>query len=364
VARVIVGNRFDNFDVEKRSPLNSKWHSFYESHPVRFVVFILIVILLLVRCSKPHDIIPATDGDSIETHPVGKYIEYEITPTITDPDIKETGNKHYAYLDTRIANKNTLLIFLGGTGSSPAQYHLFCRMASSLGYHVINIDYLNTIPGTVCRGSDDSECYSNYHHEMWFGVNVSDKLNVSKSNSLENRIVKLLTYLQTTHPEESWSKYITSGLPDYRNIVVTGHSQGGGHVTFIAFKAEVKKVISFSAPNDFLPDEDHSATWLRNTPVTHIQNFYVLNHSGDEIVSPAEQYQIVSEIGLLHFSDTVHLHVTTLPDDSHVLISDFDPNQNAVTGRLKHNSTIVDAVIPEGEAGKAILNSWIYLLNQ
>jgi hypothetical protein len=328
------------------------------------LISIIMVLTVFTGCQQDDE--PASEKEVTplpkETINDGVYHEYEIAPDITDPNIKNTGNNQFAYRDGRTASNHSLLVFLGGTGSSPSQYHLFCRTAASMGYHVLNVDYLNTIPGTVCRSDDDTECYSKYHHEMWFGNNTSEKINVDEANALTNRLTKFLTHLDTAHPEQGWSEYIKNGSLDYENLVVAGHSQGGGHATFIGYQVRVKKIISVAAPNDFDPEAGHSALWLLQSPATPIEYFYVLNHHRDEIVSPAEQYRIVKEMHLLDLADTVHLSITRRTYESHVLISDFDPNQNATTGRLKHNSIIVDAIIPDGEAGQAILASWKFLL--
>jgi hypothetical protein len=331
---------------------------------ILYFIFITLVVVF-VRCQSDDE----SESEKIPTHQSdqkdindGAYHEYEITPNITDANIKDTGNNQFAYLDNRATSNNSLLIFFGGTGSSPSQYHTFCRTASSLGYHVLNLDYLNTIPGTVCRSDENADCYGKYHREMWLGDDTSEKVSVNESNALTNRIVKFLYYLNSAHPEQRWSDYIQDGALNYASIILAGHSQGGGHATFIGYNVRVKRVISFAAPNDYDPEADHAASWLLQVPATPIENFYIMNHHRDEIVSPAEQYRIAEEMHLLDPVDTVHLSQSMQIYDSHVLISDFEPNKNATIGRLKHNSMIVDAIIPEAEAGQTILAAWKFLL--
>ena len=325
--------------------------------------FHLTVLTILFACSgsddpKPENIITP---DEVLNKQEGKYYEIAVSPESTDPSISSSGNSHYAYRDTRVESNHRLLVFLGGTRSAPSQYHKFCRTAADLGYHVINIDYPNSIPGTICR-EETSDCYVRYHSEMWFGENMSDRIDIDENNSLINRIVSLLKHLDVADPTLGWSEFLQDGDLDWTKLFISGHSQGGGHAIFIGYEMKVARIISFAAPNDFNINTHHAATWLSNTPATSLTNFYIMEHSSDEIVSPEEQYQILKDMDLLTLGDTVYVSGES-EFTTHALITNLSPNPAAETGRLKHNSMIVDAVIPAGEHEAAvIINAWKYLL--
>src|SRR5207248_8177784 len=76
------------------------------------------------------------------------------------------------------------------------------------------------------------------------------KTTVNRANSLENRILKLLAYLQNRYPNEGWGNYVERGAPKWSSIVVSGHSQGGGHAALTARNNVVARVAMFSAPTD------------------------------------------------------------------------------------------------------------------
>jgi len=61
------------------------------------------------------------------------------------------------------------------------------------------------------------------------GTNTSPLLDVSTTNSIVNRAEKLLAYLDRQFPTEAWGQYLTSGSLDWSKVVISGHSQGGGH---------------------------------------------------------------------------------------------------------------------------------------
>src|SRR5262249_9494222 len=72
------------------------------------------------------------------------------------------------------------------------------------------------------------------------------------AESIVNRLVKLLQYLDLNHPDGGWGSYIQNGEPNWQRIVVSGQSQGAGMAAFIAKQREVARVILFSSPWDFV----------------------------------------------------------------------------------------------------------------
>jgi hypothetical protein len=325
-----------------------------------FYLLILVFAIAFACDTQSDELQPDLQKDSLDNKTKdGKYYELAVRPETTNNAIAATGNFHYAYLDTRVVSKATLLVFLGGTRSVPSQYHLFCRTAADMGYHVVNIDYPNLVPGTVCR-DEGSDCYEHYHNEMWFGTDVSERIEIDESNSLTGRIVSLLSYLHNTEPDLGWDQYINGSDLQWEKLVIAGHSQGGGHSTYLGYQKMVNRIISFAAPNDYNEDTHHATNWLRTAPVTPLSKFYVLNHASDEIVSPGEQYQILKDMGLLNLGDTIHINQEK-QFMTHALITTLSPNPEAEVGRLKHNSMIVDNVIPTSDRS-IILSAWQFLL--
>ena len=57
---------------------------------------------------------------------------------------------------------------------------------------------------------------------------------ISRANSIENRLTKLLQYLAAQFGEEGWSRFMAHDGPRWARIAVSGHSQGGGEAAMIA----------------------------------------------------------------------------------------------------------------------------------
>ena len=72
------------------------------------------------------------------------------------------------------------------------------------------------------------------------------------AESIVNRLVKLLQYLDRNHPDAGWGSYIENGLPNWQRIVVCGQSQGAGMAAYIAKEHAVARAILFSSPWDFI----------------------------------------------------------------------------------------------------------------
>ena len=72
------------------------------------------------------------------------------------------------------------------------------------------------------------------------------------AESIVNRLVKLLQYVDGNHPDGGWGSYLENGAPNWQRIAVCGQSQGAGMAAFIAKEHEVARVILFSSPWDFV----------------------------------------------------------------------------------------------------------------
>ena len=94
-----------------------------------------------------------------------------IRPSATDAAIKDFDDPHWVYVSRDIvvkhdaklpADRHELLLWIPGTRSrnapepqpgrvSRAASHEFCKLAATLGYHVIALSYPNTISASACR---------------------------------------------------------------------------------------------------------------------------------------------------------------------------------------------------------------------
>ena len=75
-------------------------------------------------------------------------------------------------------------------------------------------------------------------------------MDVSRANSIDNRLTKLLERLTLDHPEEGWSQFLNDGEPNWSQIVLSGFSFGGSEAAMLAKLHRVNRVTLFAAPRD------------------------------------------------------------------------------------------------------------------
>lgn len=77
---------------------------------------------------------------------------------------------------------------------------------------------------------------------------LSDKTNVTKPDSIVNRIGKALGYLGGP-----WSRWLdNAGAPRWSDITIAGHSNGADHAGILAKTFHTRRAIFFSGPNDYV----------------------------------------------------------------------------------------------------------------
>ncbi|MCU1414132.1 MAG: hypothetical protein JWN80_1472 [Microbacteriaceae bacterium] len=167
-----------------------------------------------------------------------------------------------------------LLLFLPATRAVPRDYREFLSMASQTGFHVLALDYSNRGTSVVktCAGIPD--CYAAVQQNRFDGTDPNGWSAIPPEDSILNRLRSALTHLRTTDPSGGWARYATGDHVNWKNIVVAGHSQGGGQSAFIAHRHRVHAAIMFSSPVQ--TDAGVPATWLTTkgaTPASHLYGF-------------------------------------------------------------------------------------------
>ena len=156
-----------------------------------------------------------------------------------------------------------------GTNNVPSSWTRLGREAARLGYHVIGLSYQNTVEVIgVCTGSPDPDCSGNMRREILDGSDVSSHVAVTRANSIDNRLTKLLVYLDSLYPAERWSWFIEKdGTPKWSQIAVSGQSQGAGQAALIGKLRQVDRVVMFSGPPDLrVPGEVDAWVVIGQTP--------------------------------------------------------------------------------------------------
>jgi pimeloyl-ACP methyl ester carboxylesterase len=267
-----------------------------------------------------------------------------IDPPQTDAAIESVHGPHLALYDPAVPSNHRLLLFFVGTGVHAEESLALDESFARLGYHVIALDYENTVVAASCVHSTDSACFDTYRAAIVSGTPGSDKIRVDPANSILNRFDKLLAYLTKEDAAGGWNEFFAAGKPAWNHIVLAGHSQGSGHAAYIAKLYAVDKVLMFSGPQDYLSDFDKPAPWESRPSATPPSRFYAFLNLSDPF---NESHQVASCEALMHLTKAQPYMVEpaqSITGVHQILVTDAD-------SKRAHNST----VSPQFE------NVWQYL---
>lgn len=224
-----------------------------------------------------------------------------VDSTASQPNNSQTGvpNKNLTLVPTSpSARVGRLALFIMGTNSTETKEQEIVYAGAKRGYHAIALAYPNgDAVATLCAGSTDTACTGNVRNEMLTGANVSTKVTVAVKDSVETRLQKLLTYLNTTYPSEGWGAYLSGTSINWSMISAIGHSQGAGHVAYLAKLHSLYRVAMISGVAD-KTSAGAVAPWLSSTNVTPVANQYGFSHTSDATVTITTAENSWNAIGL------------------------------------------------------------------
>jgi hypothetical protein len=294
----------------------------------------------------PRTVAPQETDPNIDWIPPGNA-------NCTDPEC----NYHHVWLDPSQPSNGKLFVFLPGLAPQaprPRAHQLMPQEAARLGYHVIGLMYQNNVGPGGCVSSADPDCFEKVRLEIIDGVDRSQLVNVTEANSIDNRLTKLLLYLDAQFPAEGWSKFLHMGEPKWSEIAVGGHSGGAAQAALIGKTRHVNRVVMLSGP------AAESAAWVTigETPAA---KHFELDHVRDHLATVI--FANVGALDLERFGAPVQVELTEPPyDGTHILVTDLEPRGGYATPN-PHNSTAVDRWTPLGPDGTPLLrDAWRYML--
>jgi hypothetical protein len=292
-----------------------------------------------------------------------QLVEHQVLPSTTDSNINGNNPPHYAYLNNSVNQINKLLLFIPGTNATPWDYRMFQQTAANLGYHSIGLTYenLQSINIQICPATQDPTCHGRARREVWFGEDTHDSISVNYNNSIINRFLKLLKYLDTNYPTENWGQYLVNDTTvNWQSVVIAGHSQGAGHATFGSKFFEMDRVIMLSWVDWMWPGTN--PLWITQTGQTPDSAYFGFIHTGD-----ASIYSGIpttwTNLGMNPFGSITNIDSISPPyTNSHSLITSAPINQSP-TQTNYHNATCVDWVTTITTSGDTLYKPvWEYLL--
>lgn len=266
-----------------------------------------------------------------------------IRPSTTDAAIQEFDDPHWVYVNRDIVLKNDkqqpadrheLLLWIPGTRSPNAQEppsgkvsrggsHEFCKLAATLGYHVIALSYPNSISASATNKEPEPEAFEEFRMAIIQG-GTTKHVTVSRVNSIENRLIKLLQLLKEKRAREGWAQFLNEdGSIKWGRIAVAGQSQGGGHAALIGIHHRVSRVLCFGAPRDYSVALQAPAAWYLKESATSKDRFFTFNHQQDrQGCTPAQQIENLRALKLDQFGGPVFVENSKTPfNQSRILMT-------------------------------------------
>ncbi len=179
---------------------------------------------------------------------------------------------HYA-LAPRAGASGALVVSLNGSGGSPAgvaddRAKNVYTAAVAEGHHVIGLSYRSDVAlGQLCSRSDG--CYLPSRSTIVTGVyqpGAAEELrDAVPGEGIHARLALALRYLTLTDPQGGWGAFVQPSADPaeavrWADVIVSGHSQGGGHAALLGKLHAVRRIVTLSSPCD--QTADAPAGWL------------------------------------------------------------------------------------------------------
>ena len=254
---------------------------------------------------------------------------FSVIPSATDPAIKVFDDPHWIYVNRDIIvehkeglpqDRHELLLWLTGTGGKGHDAQGFSNLAADLGYHVITLMFPDDTPATACANDSNPKSFENFRMAIIQGghaliQNGRKDFSIERSESIENRLIKLLLRLKTLRPREQWEQFLNENdTIKWESIAVAGQSQGGGHAALIGIKHRVSRVMCFGAPKDYSQRLGAPAAWYGEESATPKNCFFSFNHRQDpKGCTPEELLKNLKALKLNAFGSPADVDTETFP---------------------------------------------------
>ena len=246
--------------------------------PLVVLVPWLTSVIGLASCAGKTSHAPAgTDGG-------GKLQETVMRPEALDPAADKYLADEFAYLDPRAPAAGKLVVYLVGANNKPTSGRPMMQELAAMGFPVIAPAYANDYDiRAKCekRASDpDEDCHGKARLEAFAGKDTSPHLDVSRANSIEGRVVRMLRHLAQAAPAGPWQAFLDGEAPRWPAIIVAGHSHGASSAGLIAKVRNVDRAVILSGPFDNRDGEP--AAWMRWPSVTPGDRVFAFSHALEE----------------------------------------------------------------------------------
>jgi hypothetical protein len=204
----------------------------------------------------------------------------------------------------------------------------------------------------------DPDCHARLRTEAFDGRDLSPHIQVSRANSLEARVGRLLAALAQQDAEGGWGRFLVRDRPRWEAITVAGHSHGASTAALVGKLRRVERVVMLSGPFDNRAGEP--APWLRRPGLTPVDRLFGFSHAKEEQYPGHIKNWQALELGGLGPVITVESAAPPSFGGSHQLVTAMPPEGDA----NPHGMTTAGRASPRGPNGDGayrFTGVWRYL---
>lgn len=214
----------------------------------------------------------ASDAGSLQVDRSSPQLyRFQFTAGAADPDAGVALGNQVAALDTRVEPKGLLVVYLHGAGApSTCGSVAHADFLAARGFHVIGPCYVSNYGVGNC-GADIGGC----RLEAFDGMDRTSVIAISRADSIEGRVVKMLERLQALNPKGDWQYFVVNGQPRWERIIISGISHGASSAGVIAKVRPVARAVMLSGPLDT------GQAWLAQASVTPPERQWGFTHAVD-----------------------------------------------------------------------------------
>lgn len=248
---------------------------------------------------------------------------HQVAPHDTDPALSSVEPAHLAGVAPCAQPRNFLFLYLPGTTAAPPSGQAVLNVAERLCLHAVSLGYptLQAEAGNdTCYYDRDPDCHEKWHLQKLDGVARSPHMDLGRTDSIENRLAKLLVYLARAYPKENWERYLDGDGVRWQDVIAGGMSQGAAQAAIIAKVHTVARVAMLGGVADFLFGNitGPAPNWLAKPGATPPERYFAFANMFDEWWAPEQKSW--AALGLPQFGDIVNVDVATPPyGGSHTL---------------------------------------------
>ena len=107
--------------------------------------------------------------------------------------------------------------------------------------------YPNDVAAASCQDDEDETTFEKFRREIIAGGDRDPRVAVDRAESIESRLRQLVAWLAANRGAEGWGQFLDGGDISWAKVVLTGHSQGGGHAQLMAIDHAVARVVVFGS---------------------------------------------------------------------------------------------------------------------